>query len=159
MPVFSSSLLLPYAYVAAKVIDSTMTGCIAVDTQSGRDDVSTSRFKIRCVNFAVYKAAPAQAGLILLYWPRKCLWKLASLPQVLAKILNQQKYFRAFQVNSPWGSAQLSLSPSTSCISYRPASRPISQTAARMAPPAKVIRLEALWVISILSPSPANNTV
>ncbi len=50
-------------------------------------------------------------------------------------------------------------SPSTSCMSYRPAGFWSSHKAARTAPLAKVIRLEALWVISTRSPSAAKSTV
>ena len=46
-------------------------------------------------------------------------------------------------------------SPSTSRISYQPAGLPISQSAARNAPLAKVSRLDARWVNSIRSPTPA----
>ena len=49
--------------------------------------------------------------------------------------------------------------PSTSCISNRPASLSTSQLAARSAPLAKVMRDAALWVISTISPAPANITV
>src|SRR5690554_683860 len=52
-----------------------------------------------------------------------------------------------------------SLRPSTSCMSYKPAALPSSHKAARIAPLAKVIRLLALWVISMRSPSVANSTV
>jgi len=51
------------------------------------------------------------------------------------------------------------LRPSTSCISYSAGARPFSHEAERTAPLAKVIRLEALWVISTRSPSAANSTV
>lgn len=44
-------------------------------------------------------------------------------------------------------------------MSYRPFSLPSSHSAARTAPRAKVMRLEALWVISTRSPSAANSTV
>ena len=50
-------------------------------------------------------------------------------------------------------------SPSTSCMSYRPAGLPFSQRAARTAPPAKVSRLLALWVSSTRSPTLAKTTV
>ena len=43
-------------------------------------------------------------------------------------------------------------------MSYRPFSLPSSHSAARTAPRAKVMRLEALWVISTRSPSAANST-
>ena len=48
---------------------------------------------------------------------------------------------------------------STSCILCRPDGFSFSHFAARRAPLAKAIRLEALWVISTRSPSAANNTV
>src|SRR5690606_8787909 len=52
-----------------------------------------------------------------------------------------------------------SRSDSTSCISNSPLSWAASQMAERTAPLAKVMRLEALWVISTRSPSVANSTV
>src|SRR3989338_5467482 len=52
----------------------------------------------------------------------------------------------------------LQRSANTSCMSYSPAGRSCSQSAARTAPLAKVMRLEALWVISTRSPSAANST-
>lgn len=49
--------------------------------------------------------------------------------------------------------------PRTSCIEWRAGARPGSQAAARTAPRAKAMRLDALWVISMRSPSAANSTV
>src|SRR5450759_2821159 len=67
---------------------------------------------------------------------------------------NGSEYFQVHN-KSRW----LYFSPNTSCMSYIPAGFSFRKRAARSAPSAKVARLLALWVISIRSPVPANNTV
>ena len=87
-------------------------------------------------------------------------------------LTNLRKHFRAngpvlsitdkfilskFQIY--WSYQNYTFRLSTSCMLCRPVGLSFSHFAARSAPLAKAMRLEALWVISTRSPSAANNTV